>query len=91
MTATVWDYETMEPKGWYMTEKYDGIRVYWDGTQCFSRQGTKIKIPASLKNQLPSIALDGELWYKYCFYLALIVKDAVWIASRTCWFNVFKR
>ena len=62
MTATLWDFESMEPKGWYITEKYDVIRFYWDGTQCYSRQGTRINIPASIASQLPPVALDGELW-----------------------------
>ena len=62
MTATEWDNDTMEPKGWYMTEKYDGMRLYWSGTQFYSRTGEKINVPTSLTEQLPPVALDGELW-----------------------------
>ena len=61
MTATEWE-ESMDPTGWYMTEKYDGMRLYWDGKKCFSRLGEEVKMPESILNKLPSIALDGELW-----------------------------
>ena len=63
MTATEWDNSSMEPKGWFMTEKYDGMRLYWNGTQFYTRQGKKLNVPESLTKQLPVIALDGELWY----------------------------
>ena len=67
MTATQWD-KNRDPTGWYMTEKYDGMRFYWDGTHCYSRQGNQIKLPISLSSKLPSVALDGELWYALKFY-----------------------
>lgn len=60
MTAMEW--ENKEPKGWFMTEKYDGMRFYWNGSQFFSRQGEKIKVPESIAKQFPSVPLDGELW-----------------------------
>ena len=63
MTATEWDSSTMEPKGWYMTEKYDGMRLYWNGKHFITRQGRKLQVPKSISKSLPSVALDGELWY----------------------------
>jgi DNA ligase-1 len=62
MTATEWN-DSMDPTGWYMTEKYDGMRLYWNGSQFFTRQGTRVPVPESVASQMPSIALDGELWY----------------------------
>ena len=62
MTATEWDNETMEPKGWYMTEKYDGMRLFWTGKEFISRQGNRVKAPESITKQLPSVSLDGEIW-----------------------------
>ena len=51
-------------KNRYMTEKYDGIRAYWDGKgKFYSRLGKEIKIPDWFSFDLPSIPLDGELWY----------------------------
>ena len=64
MTATEWDYSSMEPKGWYLTEKYDGMRLYWNGSKFISRQGKIVKVPDFLSKKLPVVALDGELWYK---------------------------
>ena len=62
MTATDWHESTMNPTGWYMTEKFDGIRFYWDGNEFWTRQGKKMKVPDFISNELPKIALDGELW-----------------------------
>jgi DNA ligase-1 len=62
MTATEWDSESMDPTGWYMTEKYDGMRLYWNGKEFYSRSGEKVNVPEEIKKQLPSVSLDGELW-----------------------------
>jgi DNA ligase-1 len=61
MTATMWENE-MDPNGWWMTEKYDGMRLFWDGSAFFTRQGRKLQVPETFTSQLPKIALDGELW-----------------------------
>ena len=52
----------MDPTGWTMTEKYDGMRLYWNGSDFISRLGKKVEVPDTLKSQMPSFALDGELW-----------------------------
>ena len=62
MTATEWDLDTMEPTGWIMTEKYDGMRLYWNGSDFYSRQGNKVKVPDFISSQMPKETLDGELW-----------------------------
>jgi ATP-dependent DNA ligase len=62
MTATLWDNSTMDPTGWYLTEKFDGMRLYWDGKEFFTRQGKKVKAPLSFTSKMPSVSLDGELW-----------------------------
>lgn len=46
-----------------MTEKLDGVRGYWDGTNLISRYGNKIKCPSWFVKEIPNgITLDGELW-----------------------------
>ena len=30
---------------WYMSEKLDGIRAYWNGKELLSKNGNKIKLP----------------------------------------------
>jgi ATP-dependent DNA ligase len=62
MTSTEWNEASMDPKGWLMTEKFDGMRLYWTGSQFFTRQGNIMKVPEFFSSQLPKIALDGELW-----------------------------
>ena len=46
-----------------MSEKYDGLRAYWDGRQLWSRKGKVIHAPDYFLAELPrDMALDGELW-----------------------------
>ncbi|MFY9179447.1 MAG: DNA ligase [Venatoribacter sp.] len=48
---------------YWVSEKYDGVRAYWDGKTLYARSGRKINAPVSFIAQLPSMALDGELWF----------------------------
>jgi hypothetical protein len=59
------DPKVENPMGWFMTEKYDGIRAYWDGKQFWSRGGNFINVPESFKAGLPIYHLDGEFWGGY--------------------------
>jgi hypothetical protein len=44
-----------------MMEKYDGIRVFWDGKRLHAKSlGTIIKVPTDLS--FPSIPFEGVLW-----------------------------
>src|SRR5688572_9578943 len=38
LLAESWD-SVLDPAGWLMSEKLDGVRAYWDGKQFISRQG----------------------------------------------------
>ncbi len=49
---------------WYMSEKLDGARAYWDGTKLISRSGKVFAVPAFFTKNFPSHKLDGELWSK---------------------------
>ena len=46
----------------WVSEKLDGIRAYWDGASLISRNGNLIQAPAWFTRAMPPIALDGELW-----------------------------
>lgn len=46
----------------WISEKLDGVRIFWDGKQLRSRSGQWIKLPDALLKQLPAFALDAELW-----------------------------
>src|SRR5450432_3831247 len=51
-----------DPTGWWMSEKLDGIRAYWDGEGFVSRAGNKFYAPDWFIADLPADTLDGELW-----------------------------
>ena len=62
LLANVWN-PSIDPTGWWMSEKYDGLRGYWDGQKLWSRKGNLIHAPDYFLAELPrDIALDGELW-----------------------------
>lgn len=48
--------------GWFQQEKFRGCRLFWDGNAAWSRQGREIELPADWYGQMPSIALDCELY-----------------------------
>jgi len=62
LLANVWN-KSIDPTGWWMSEKYDGLRGYWDGQKLWSRKGNLIHAPDYFLTEFPrDIALDGELW-----------------------------
>ncbi len=48
--------------GWWMSEKLDGVRAYWDGTRFISRLGNVFFAPPWFTEVLPKTPLDGELF-----------------------------
>ena len=55
-------YEGQDVTGWLVSEKLDGVRAYWDGTQLLSRSGEIYHAPNWFIQALPDFPLDGELW-----------------------------
>lgn len=49
---------------YWLTEKYDGVRAYWDGQNLYTRQLNPIAAPTWFTDQFPAMPLDGELWIK---------------------------
>jgi DNA ligase-1 len=47
---------------YWISEKYDGVRGYWDGKKLWTRGGEIIKAPAWFVKDWPDTAMDGELW-----------------------------
>ncbi|CAO1628056.1 unnamed protein product [Parajaminaea phylloscopi] len=63
MLSQTWDIDTMNPTGWWMSEKLDGVRAYWTGHRLISRTNIDWKAPQWFLDKLPrGYALDGELW-----------------------------
>ncbi len=61
MLAHKWEMD-IDLTNWWMSEKLDGVRAYWDGTQFISRLGNKFHAPAWFIADLPKTILDGELF-----------------------------
>ncbi len=61
MSPYTWE-PHMDIRGWWMSEKYDGIRGYWTGKQLVSRVGNVFVMPPWFTENFPAVPLDGELW-----------------------------
>lgn len=57
-------YKDQNITGWVMSEKLDGIRVYWNGKHLISRGGKIIHAPKWFTKNYPPFEIDGELWTK---------------------------
>lgn len=63
LLAHAYEDSDVDPTGWHVSEKLDGVRAYWDGENFISRQGNAFHAPAWFKDGLPrDRKLDGELW-----------------------------
>jgi len=47
---------------YWVSEKLDGVRAYWNGSQFVSKQGNIYQAPKWFIKGFPRFALDGELW-----------------------------
>ena len=52
----------MDLQDYWVSEKYDGVRGYWDGRTLRTRGGETVNAPAWFTAGWPTTALDGELW-----------------------------
>ncbi|HVV68735.1 MAG TPA: DNA ligase [Gammaproteobacteria bacterium] len=52
----------INPKNYWVSEKLDGVRAYWNGKNLISRQGHRINAPLWFVENFPQEPLDGELW-----------------------------
>jgi DNA ligase 1 len=61
LLAETWNSD-LDPTGYWISEKLDGVRAFWTGTHFVSRQGHRYFAPAWFTAKLPLEPLDGELW-----------------------------
>lgn len=47
---------------YWVSEKLDGVRGYWDGEKLLTRSGNVIATPSWFIADWPEVPLDGELW-----------------------------
>ena len=47
---------------YWVSEKYDGVRGFWDGQKLLTQGGQTINAPAWFTAKWPVTPMDGELW-----------------------------
>ncbi|KAL0060661.1 hypothetical protein AAF712_012538 [Marasmius tenuissimus] len=64
LLANKWDLvKGADPTGWWISEKLDGVRTYYDGKRMVSRLGNPFTPPQWFLDKLPKdVILDGELF-----------------------------
>jgi len=50
---------------YWVSEKFDGVRGYWNGHQLLTRGGAVVHVPAWFTKGWPKTPMDGELWVGY--------------------------
>lgn len=85
----------IDPRGWLVSEKLDGVRAVWDGRVLRFRSGAPIAAPDWFIAALPAVGLDGELWAGRARFEALAgtvrrqrPDDAAWRAVRYALFDL---
>lgn len=85
----------IDPAGYLVSEKYDGVRALWDGRALRFRSGLPVHAPGWFTARLPAVALDGELWLARASFEALVGAvrrtqpvDAEWRAVRYMVFDL---
>ncbi|WP_319783852.1 DNA ligase [Oceanisphaera sp. IT1-181] len=56
------NYQQQDASRYWVSEKLDGVRAYWDGEALWSRAGHRFVVPDWFVADFPSTHLDGELW-----------------------------
>ena len=56
------DTGALDPAQCLVSEKFDGVRAYWDGGRLRHRSGRLVAAPTWFTERLPRQPLDGELW-----------------------------
>lgn len=77
---------------YYVSEKLDGVRGYWDGAKLMSRNGNVFAAPAWFTKDFPPISLDGELWIgrgKFSEVLSVVSRDQPHLGWQSVRFMIF--
>jgi len=62
--ASIYDEKKHNINNYYMSEKLDGIRAYWNTKELLTKNGNKIFAPKWFTKNFPPFELDGELFTK---------------------------
>lgn len=82
----------VDPAGFLVSEKLDGVRAVWDGRELRFRSGLPVAAPAWFTAALPPTPLDGELWSARGAFESLVgivrrARSAEWAAVRYAVFD----
>ncbi len=64
--------QTEDVDQYWVSEKLDGVRAYWDGKKLISKQGNVYHAPEWFTKGFPTQPLDGELWIKRSTFEQLV-------------------
>ena len=93
MYGEEWDGQ-QDLTGWWLSEKIDGARAFWNGEKMITRHGSDIPCPRWFIEGLPlNTKLDGELWIgrgQYEDVIGLIYgeDDTLWKSARYVVFDL---
>ena len=80
---------------YWVSEKYDGVRGYWDGQALWTRGGERVLAPGWFTAGWPQTAMDGELWAGHGQFAKAVstvrqqtLNDAAWRAMRFMVFDL---
>jgi DNA ligase-1 len=80
---------------YFVSEKLDGVRGYWDGKKLYTREGNSINAPEWFTQGWPNYAMDGELWagrgnfaYASSTVRKLVPDDMAWKKMRFMVFDL---
>jgi DNA ligase-1 len=80
---------------YWVSEKYDGVRGYWDGEKLLTRGGEHVAAPAWFTAGWPKVPMDGELWAGHGQFARAVStvrqqtpNDAAWRAMRFMVFDL---
>ena len=83
----------VDVRGWYMSEKLDGVRAYWDGSKLLSRKGNVFAAPDWFTADLPPFELDGELWTapgEFEAIVSIVSRDQPHSGWKRITYNIFE-
>ena len=73
---------------YWISEKLDGMRGYWNGSQLLTRQGNIINSPTWFTKNWPNKPMDGELWIKRDYFQQTISCIRKLAIDEACWESV---
>ena len=82
------DFPDLDPTGWWVSERFSGVRAYWDGKNLFQSSGELIQAPDSFVEDFPACPLDGQLWIDREVALKIPIDDSVWNSIKFLLFDL---